>query len=81
MSDLLRDCLIRLRKRAADPSYNLIWWTMSRANRRMPFAGWCVRILPRTVPGGGFEKASGVSILSSPPEADAARLRGDVKKA
>ena len=81
LSDLLRDCLIRLRKRAADPSYNLIWWTMSRANRRMPFAGWCVRILPRTVPGGGFEKASGVSILSSPPEADAARLRGDVKKA
>jgi hypothetical protein len=54
---------------------------MSRANRRMPFAGWCVRILPRTVPGGGFEKASGISILSSPPEADAARLRGDVKEA
>jgi UDPglucose--hexose-1-phosphate uridylyltransferase len=77
LSDLMRDCLIRLREKAGDPAYNLLWWTMSRANRRQPFAGWCVRILPRTVPGGGFEKASGVSILSSPPEADAARLRGD----
>jgi UDPglucose--hexose-1-phosphate uridylyltransferase len=80
-SELLRDCLIRLKERAGDPSYNLIWSTMSRANRRTPFAGWCVRILPRTVPGGGFEKASGLSILSSPPEADAARLRGDVAQA
>jgi UDPglucose--hexose-1-phosphate uridylyltransferase len=81
LADLLGDCLIRLKKRAGDPSYNLIWSTMSRASRREPFAGWCVRILPRTVPGGGFEKASGISILSSPPEADAARLRGDVKQA
>ena len=80
LSDLMRDCLIRLREKAGDPAYNLVWWIMSRASRRQPFAGWCVRILPRTVPGGGFEKASGVSILSSPPEADAARLRGDVKQ-
>jgi UDPglucose--hexose-1-phosphate uridylyltransferase len=80
LAELLRDCLIRLRERAGDPSYNLIWWTMSRASRRKPFAGWCVRILPRTVAGGGFEKASGISILSSTPEADAARLRGDVKQ-
>ena len=80
LADLLRDCLIRLKERAGDPSYNLIWSTMSRASRREPFAGWCVRILPRTVPGGGFEKASGISILSSPPEADAARLRGDLRE-
>jgi UDPglucose--hexose-1-phosphate uridylyltransferase len=80
LSDLLRDCLTRLRERAADPSYNLIWWIMSRRSRRKPFAGWCVRVRPRTVPGGGFEKASGVAILSSTPEADAARLRGDAKE-
>ena len=76
LSDLLRDCLIRLRRTAGDPAYNLIWSTMSRANRGAPFAGWCLRILPRRNPGGGFERASGVSILSSAPEADAARLRG-----
>jgi UDPglucose--hexose-1-phosphate uridylyltransferase len=81
LSDLVRDCLIRLKERAGDPSYNLIWWIMSRRSRRKPFAGWCVRVLPRTVPGGGFEKASGMAILSSTPEADAARLRGDVKQA
>jgi len=76
LSDLLRDCLIRLRRRAGDPAYNLLWSTMSRPHRRAPFAGWCLRILPRRVPGGGFERASGVSILSSAPETDAARLRG-----
>jgi UDPglucose--hexose-1-phosphate uridylyltransferase len=76
LSDLLRDCLMRLRLKAGDPAYNLIWSTMSRARRRAPFAGWCLRILPRRVPGGGFERASGVSILSSTPEADAVRLRG-----
>lgn len=78
LASILRECLILLRERAGDPAYNLIWWTMSRASRGAPFAGWCIRIVPRTVPGGGFEKASGVSILSSTPEADAARLRGEV---
>ncbi len=78
LASILKDCLLRLREQAGDPAYNLIWWTMSRASRGAPFAGWCIRILPRTVPGGGFEKASGVSILSTTPEADAARLRGEV---
>ncbi len=77
-AELLRDCLIRLKTRAGDPSYNLIWWTMSRASRRAPFAGWCLRILPRLAPGGGFERASGMVILASTPECGAARLRGDV---
>ncbi len=78
LADILGHCLRRLKKKAGDPPYNLIWWTMSRPRRRAPFAGWCIRIVPRTVPGGGFEKASGVSIISTPPEADAACLRGDV---
>jgi UDPglucose--hexose-1-phosphate uridylyltransferase len=80
LADLLKECLIRLRDRAGDPAYNLMWWTMSRVGRRQPYAGWCVRILPRTIPGGGFEKAAAISILSSTPEADAARLRGDVRE-
>ena len=80
LADLLRDCLIRLKTRAGDPSYNLIWSVMSRANRPAPFAGWCIRIVPRRVPGGGFERASGMSILPTLPEADAARLRGEANE-
>ncbi|HXV23468.1 MAG TPA: DUF4931 domain-containing protein [Alphaproteobacteria bacterium] len=78
LADMLGHCLRRLKEKADDPPYNLMWWTMSRLRRRAPFAGWCIRIVPRIVPGGGFEKASGVSITSTLPEADAARLRGDV---
>jgi UDPglucose--hexose-1-phosphate uridylyltransferase len=78
LADLLRDCLQRLRRHAGDPAYNLILTASSRDRRGAPWAGWYFRILPRIVPGGGFEMGTGIAILASTPEADAARLRGDV---
>ena len=80
LAELLQDCLIRLRKVAGDPPYNLIWSLMSRRNRHAPFAGWYIAVVPRTFAGGGFERASGMSILSTPPEEDAERLRGAIKQ-
>jgi UDPglucose--hexose-1-phosphate uridylyltransferase len=77
LADLLRECLIGLRNAVGDPPYNLIWSLMSRRNRHAAFSGWYIGVVPRTF--AGFERASGMSILSTPPEADAQRLREAIK--
>jgi UDPglucose--hexose-1-phosphate uridylyltransferase len=81
LAELLRECLTRLRNAGEDPPYNLIWSLMSRRNRHAPFAGWYISLVPRTSSGGGFERASGMSILSTPPEAGALLLREAIKRA
>jgi UDPglucose--hexose-1-phosphate uridylyltransferase len=81
LAELLQECLIGLREVAGDPPYNLIWSLMSRHNRSAPFAGWYITVVPRTFAGGGFERASGMSILSTPPEENAARLRHAITEA
>jgi len=56
-------------------------WHAVHAARVLAPAGIRVNaIAPGAIPGGGFEKAAAISILSSTPEADAARLRGDVRE-
>jgi UDPglucose--hexose-1-phosphate uridylyltransferase len=80
LAELLRESLVGLKHVAGDPPYNLNWMLMSRRNRHAPFAGWYIGVVPRTFAGGGFERASGMSILSTPPEADAHRLREAIKR-
>ena len=78
LAELLHDSLVRLRNVAGNPPYNLIWSLMSRRYRHAPFAGWYIAVVPRTFAGGGFERASGMSISTSAEE-DAERLRAAIK--
>lgn len=75
LADALHTILRRLRERANDPDYNLMFHTASRSAVSAPYMHWYVQIRPRIGVKAGFEMASGMAVNTSLPEEDAARLR------
>jgi hypothetical protein len=75
---LLRQCLGRLDITLGDAPHNLVVVTPSRGFADHPAAQWYLRILPRTTRPGGFEVASGINVIPSLTEDDAAGLRAAV---
>jgi len=72
-SDVLKDMLGRLKRALDSPPYNIIFQSAPKgehASYRLS-----VRVLPRLGFLGGFEWASGMNIISVPPEQAAAKLR------
>lgn len=82
MAAVLRDVLTRVG--AVSSAYNVTLESCSLlrgASRgdeviQDPALHWFLRVRPRTTAAAGFEVATGISINPSPPERDAARLRG-----
>jgi UDPglucose--hexose-1-phosphate uridylyltransferase len=71
-ADILRDMLGRLKRTLDAPPYNLIFQSAPRGDH--PTYRFSVRVLPRLGFLGGFEWASGMNIISVPPEEAAEKL-------
>ena len=73
---MLRDVLARLHAELGDPPYNVTIHAAA-ADGTGP-RRWYVEITPRVSVVAGFEMATGVLVNSTPPEAAAGVIRGDV---
>ncbi|MBN1335232.1 MAG: galactose-1-phosphate uridylyltransferase [Deltaproteobacteria bacterium] len=86
LARILRDALHRLDAGLGNPPYNLVLHTGPNPQALAPTVTpgpdldaswhWHLEILPRLLPIGGFEWASGGSVNPTPPEDAAAFLRG-----
>ncbi|RJQ87235.1 galactose-1-phosphate uridylyltransferase [Amycolatopsis panacis] len=74
----LRVVLSALRAELGDPAYNLVVRTAPTGYEDAPFAAWSLRLLPRLTIAAGLELATGIPVITVPPETAAARLRTHV---
>jgi len=72
---LLRRTLGRLRRARNDPPYSFVVDSAARARLKSPYLHWRLRIAPNLASWGGFELGTGIAIVPSSPEHDAAVLR------
>ncbi|MFD8496044.1 galactose-1-phosphate uridylyltransferase [Amycolatopsis sp. NPDC059657] len=74
----LRTVLGALRGELGDPAYNLVLNTAPTGMEDAPFLTWSLRIVPRLTIAAGLELATGIPVVTTPPERAAARLRARI---
>ena len=62
----------------ADPDFNLIVQTLPPHGRPAPHFSWHIQLIPRSSTFGGFELASGATVVTEKPEKVAAQLRASL---
>lgn len=75
LAGVLRRVLRALRAALGDPAYNLVVHSAPAGEEHLRYFVWHVQVTPRLGTPAGFELATGIPVVTVPPEESAARLR------
>lgn len=75
LAGVLRRVLGALRTALADPAYNLVVHSVPAGEEHLRYFVWYVQVTPRLGTPAGFELATGIPVVTVPPEQSAATMR------